>query len=172
MKTELKLKFLQCLTHKKKDDEGFTLIELLVVIIIIGVLSAIALPSFINQAAKARGAEAKSNVGSMNRAQQAVYLENQSFTAVFSDLGLSMVNSTDNFSYSATGVDTDSVTNLGTSKKTDIKSYVGGTFYIPSTTTAPEGATSTILCESNKPGAFTTAPNATNACGTDFKAIK
>ncbi|MFN8950109.1 MAG: prepilin-type N-terminal cleavage/methylation domain-containing protein, partial [Aphanizomenon sp.] len=59
MKTELKAKFLQHLVGKKKDDQGFTLIELLVVIIIIGILSAIALPSFLNQAKKARQSEAK-----------------------------------------------------------------------------------------------------------------
>ena len=75
MKTELKAKYVQHLLNKKKNNEGFTLIELLVVIIIIGILSAIALPSFLNQANKARQAEAETYVGSMNRAQQAEYLE-------------------------------------------------------------------------------------------------
>ncbi|HIK54809.1 MAG TPA: prepilin-type N-terminal cleavage/methylation domain-containing protein, partial [Synechococcales cyanobacterium M55_K2018_004] len=74
MKTELKAKLLAHLVQKKKD-EGFTLIELLVVIIIIGILSAIALPSFLNQANKARQSEASTYVGSMNRGQQAYYLE-------------------------------------------------------------------------------------------------
>ena len=147
MKTELKAKLLQHILGKKKEDEGFTLIELLVVIIIIGILSAIALPSFLNQVARSRGAEAKTNIGAMNRAQQAHFLEQYSFTTNIDDLGLGMDNSTDNFIYDAVANGTlfTGITNRGTSRRTDITSYAGATFY-------PVGSTTTILCEANAPG--------------------
>ncbi len=126
MKAELKAKFLSHLLKNKKNDEGFTLIELLVVIIIIGILSAIALPSFLNQANKARESEAAGNIGAVNRAQQAFFVENNRFGSNLAVLDLGIGN-TKNYTYTA-GTSGSALAAIATSKATgagQLKSYAG-----------------------------------------------
>jgi type IV pilus assembly protein PilA len=60
----------------RNEESGFTLIELLVVMLIIGILAAIALPSFFNQRDKAGDAEAKSGVKTAQTAMETYATDN------------------------------------------------------------------------------------------------
>jgi type IV pilus assembly protein PilA len=88
-----------CLSKQKTLERGFTLIELVIVFIIIGILSAIALPSFLNQAAKAKQSEGKMYIGAINRAQQAFRMENNQFATTLEDLQVGIGVTTSNYQY-------------------------------------------------------------------------
>ncbi|MGI0495981.1 type IV pilin-like G/H family protein [Limnospira platensis] len=167
MKTELKAKFLQHISQKKRDG-GFTLIELLVVIIIIGILSAIALPSFLNQANKARESEAKTYVGSINRAQQARLMETGEFGSVIAQLGLGVSSATANYTYNLLA-DASVGAVVNANGIANLRDY-GGLVWVGETA-GGERTTLAKLCEApnaTTPASFTAG---NSSCGTTFREI-
>jgi type IV pilus assembly protein PilA len=64
------------LRQRSSDEGGFTLIELLVVILIIGILAAIAIPSFLNQKGKAYDASAKELARTAQTAAETISTDN------------------------------------------------------------------------------------------------
>lgn len=84
-------------------NQGFTLIELLVVVLIIGVLSAVALPQYTTSVEKSRAAEALTILGAWHQSAERYKLQKNRWPESLTKLDVEIPANGKSFNFSATG---------------------------------------------------------------------
>ncbi|HEY9881244.1 MAG TPA: type IV pilin-like G/H family protein [Leptolyngbyaceae cyanobacterium] len=127
------------LQRSKSSNSGFTLFELLVAMLIVGILAAIALPSFANQIARSRETKAKVQLSSITRAQQAYRLENPTFAESPERLGL--LSSDGDYNYIITEASPGQTIVKAEPQDNLLKGFLAKTAYVSS------GSVESAVCE-------------------------
>ena len=71
----------------RSGERGFTLIEVIIVVVIVGVLAAVALPSYESSLQKGRRSDAKAALLDVANRQEGYMMDNNTYTADLTDLG-------------------------------------------------------------------------------------
>ncbi len=114
----------------RKPTENSVVSAVLTLELIVALLAAIALPSFFTLVSKNRQAEGKQNIEALNRAQQAYYLEKNTFTKSVEKLDIGIKTQTEDYNYLIRATPK-AVFNYGVARNNNVKSYVGGVFAVP-----------------------------------------
>ena len=137
---------------QRASARGFTLIEVLIAVVIVGVLSAVALPSFLDSMRKSRRAEAVSALAVLQQAQERFRSSNATYAANDVLTSALLVNGTTPSGYyaiaitasSATGYTATATANSGTSQANDGNCQVLGVRMAAGNLSYGASATSTI----------------------------
>jgi type IV pilus assembly protein PilA len=112
---------------------------------VIGILSAIALPSFFNQASKAKATFAKMNIAIAVKVQQENYNKTGRFVTSWDELSTGMRSSDDNYEYQVYTRGSNAFT-TATPKRDGLISFTGFTFHSGSDT-----AVTSVICQTLQP---------------------
>ena len=140
----------------REDEEGFTLIELMVVVLIIAILLAIAIPTFLGARSKAQDRAVQSNLRNALTAEKTYYVDNQSYT---DNTSSTLTNIEPSLTYagslSPATVGTVYVESFGaTSVVLAAKSGSGKCFYLQDSSATGTGYEADTTCGTSAAGAY------------------
>ena len=140
----------------RPTNQAFTLIELIVVILIMGIITAIALPTLIRHVGKAREAEAKHGLSAVGFAQQGYFFEYRQFAPTYTDLGISIGGTFFDFPNPDSSPGTYRTKSQAISKEANAlgsaRNYAYGTYYLLDSYTV-------MLCQSPDAATITQVPD-------------
>ena len=164
-------------------NKGFTLIELLVVVLIIGILSAIAMPQYQKAVEKSRASQAFVLIRSLLNAYESFYAANSTYPDYFDQLDVEMKNWTGTTAWYSSCTDTRSndnwslqILSSATSKALYVGrisgKYKGAGFAIYSTTTLTGVPADEVLCLERTSSGILFAEEEGSYCKGIFKGTK
>ena len=74
--------------NKIRRNQGFSLIEIMIVVAILGIVAAIAVPSYMDYVQKGKRADAKVELLRLAQMQESYFVQNMSYASTLAQLGL------------------------------------------------------------------------------------
>ncbi|MDJ0703642.1 MAG: type IV pilin-like G/H family protein [Leptolyngbyaceae cyanobacterium MO_188.B28] len=126
---------------------------------LLGIVAAILLPAFLNQANKARESEAKTYIGAVLRGQQAYFIEEGEFSATVEELNLGLRSETDLYRYELDPAEDGSrVIVYAKPKEMTTRGFVGAVYVVGDS--PADASTVSGLCQSDDVGQVPPEPSA------------